>query len=266
MWDGSSAAASPSFGATIAKRCGWTKPWRMWALTAPGVVVHRIRDDKSAATFTALVGDYHGVIIADALSTHEAGARASPGIVLALGSRLPLLRRGGAGSSRRRTRARVDRCALHRSACRWCLALRAELRERRPILDEMKAWLWSDAEIRSLSIGKSAAYTLGICDRLTRFVDDARIPIDNNATADVRTTTDRSRVEAPRSRRCSTRFLSPVSSTQLTQPRTSRRQTATKCCFRGASYSTRSSAFAATRPLKSRRATACAYVRRSAWR
>src|SRR5258706_3363122 len=27
-----------------------TKPWQMWALTAPNVVVHRIRDDKSAAT------------------------------------------------------------------------------------------------------------------------------------------------------------------------------------------------------------------------
>jgi transposase len=64
------------------------------------------------------------------------------------------------------------------------LALRAELRAREapPILDEMKAWLWTQAEIKSLSIGKSAAYTLGIWDRLTRFVDDARIPLDNNAT------------------------------------------------------------------------------------
>jgi transposase len=33
-----------------------------------------------------------------------------------------------------------------------------------------------------LSIGKAAAYTLGIWDRRTRFVDDARIPLDNNAT------------------------------------------------------------------------------------
>jgi hypothetical protein len=29
---------------------------------------------------------------------------------------------------------------------------------------------------------KQAPYTLGIWDRLTRFVDDARIPLDNNAT------------------------------------------------------------------------------------
>jgi transposase len=60
-----------------------TKPWQMWCLTAPGVVVHRIRDDKSAATFKDLVGTYKGTIVCDALKTHEAGARDGPGIVLA---------------------------------------------------------------------------------------------------------------------------------------------------------------------------------------
>ena len=47
------------------------------------MVVHRIRDDKSAATFKQLVGDYIGTIVADALGTHEAGTRDEPGIVLA---------------------------------------------------------------------------------------------------------------------------------------------------------------------------------------
>jgi transposase len=60
-----------------------SKPWQMWCLTAPGVVVHRIRDDKSAATMTDLVGDYAGTIVCDALSTHGAVARASPKITLA---------------------------------------------------------------------------------------------------------------------------------------------------------------------------------------
>lgn len=46
----------------------------MRCLTAPGVVVHRIRDDQSAATFSDLVGKYTGTIVCDALSTHGAGA------------------------------------------------------------------------------------------------------------------------------------------------------------------------------------------------
>jgi len=164
-----------------------TKPWQMWALTAPGVVVHRIRDDKSAATFGALVGNYRGVIVADALGTHEAGARASPGIVLA-GCWAHVYRRFNEAApdhpDAERALAWIGALyELDRSAGDD-LSLRAELRHTKapPILDELKAWLWTQAEITSLSIGKAAAYTLGIWDRLTRFVDDARIPLDNNAT------------------------------------------------------------------------------------
>ena len=92
----------------------------MWCLTAPGVVVHRIRDDKSAATFKDLVGDYSGTIVCDDQSVR--------------------------------------------------------------ILDELKEWLSSMITLTSLSIGKAAAYTLGNWPKLIRFVDDARIPLDNNAT------------------------------------------------------------------------------------
>ncbi len=59
------------------------RPWQMWCLTAPSAVVHRIRDDKGAATFKDLVGAYRGVIVCDALKTHEAGARGNDSIALA---------------------------------------------------------------------------------------------------------------------------------------------------------------------------------------
>ena len=54
--------------------------------------------------------------------------------------------------------------------------------EAQAILDEFRPWLLSHAGAKHLSIGTAAAYTLGIWDRLTRFVHDARIPLDNNAT------------------------------------------------------------------------------------
>ena len=158
----------------------------MWCLTAPGVVVHRIRDDKSAATFKDLVGDYTGTIVADALSTHEAGAREGPGIVAGCWAHV----------FRRFDEAKHD----HRDAeqaLAWIGALYAldrrgehdlvrigELRrtEAPAILAELKHWLVERIADSHLSIGKAAAYTLGIWGRLTRFVDDARIPLDNNAT------------------------------------------------------------------------------------
>jgi transposase len=59
------------------------KPCQMWCLTAPEIVVHRIKDDKGAETFESLVGEFKGVIVCDALKTHEAGARGNECIALA---------------------------------------------------------------------------------------------------------------------------------------------------------------------------------------
>ena len=46
----------------------------------------------------------------------------------------------------------------------------------------MKTWLWNQAALKTLSIGNAAGYTIANWDRLTRFVNDPRIPLDNNAT------------------------------------------------------------------------------------
>lgn len=166
---------------------GATKPWQMWCLTAPRVVVHRIRDDKSAATMVALIGNYHGVAVCDAASTHEAGAREGPGIVLAA---------CWAHVFRKFEEAMPDHPEAER-ALHWIGALYklehdaegdlvclAELRRQHApaILAELKEWLWNQATLKTLSIGKAAAYTVANWDRLTLFVNDARIPLDNNAT------------------------------------------------------------------------------------
>ncbi|MCC6997682.1 MAG: transposase [Deltaproteobacteria bacterium] len=50
------------------------------------------------------------------------------------------------------------------------------------MLAKLEAWLWSQAVLKTLSIGKAEAYAIGNWQRLTRFVSDARIPLDNNAT------------------------------------------------------------------------------------
>jgi transposase len=164
-----------------------SKPWQMWCLTAPNVVVHRIRDDKSAATFKALVGDYQGTIIADALSTHDAGARDGPGIVLA-GCWAHVLRRfrDAKDDHPEAERALAWIGALYKIDERGegDLAHVGELRraEAPAILAELRAWLLEHAGATHISIGKAAAYTLGIWERLVRFVGDPRIPLDNNAT------------------------------------------------------------------------------------
>jgi hypothetical protein len=66
----------------------------------------------------------------------------------------------------------------------------AEARRRAPscgapspsVLEALKAWLWDQAALTSLSIGKAAAYTVANWDRLTRFVEDGVRRLDENDT------------------------------------------------------------------------------------
>jgi len=163
------------------------KPWQMWCVTTSKVVVHRIRKDKGKDTFTELVGDYRGVIVCDAAQTHEAGARSSKHIQLA---------GCWAHAYRKFEEAAPDHPEAH-LAMKWIgqlyevderagddLDKKAELRrtESRAVLDQLKTWLWSQAVLKTLSIGKAAGYVIANWERLTLFVEDARIPLDNNAT------------------------------------------------------------------------------------
>jgi len=163
------------------------KPWQMWCVTAPGVVVHRIRDNKGAETFKDLVGAYRGVIVCDALKTHEAGARGNDAIALA-GCWAHVLRKF--------EEAAVDHPEA-RLALQWVgqlyevddradgdLEKKATLRasESAEVIAAIKTWAWSQASLKTLSIGNAAAYVVANWDRLTRFLKDARIPLDNNAT------------------------------------------------------------------------------------
>lgn len=164
-----------------------TKPWQMWCLTAPGAVIHRIRDNKSADTFRTLVGNYEGVIVCDAAKTHEAGARGAPKIVLA-GCWAHCFRkfRDAEPDHPEARQAMKLIGALYEidSRADGDLAHLGELRrtEAPAVLAELKTWLWGQAVLKSLSIGNAAGYVIANWDRLTRFVDDPRIPLDNNAT------------------------------------------------------------------------------------
>ena len=52
--------------------------------------------------------------------------------------------------------------------------------EARPILGEFKAWLLKNEGLPKSPWGKAVRYALGHWDRLTRYVEDGRVEIDNN--------------------------------------------------------------------------------------
>lgn len=206
LWDQLWAMASqlrPSYDALLAHLLGkpvigldqtsWKRleerngrPWQMWCLTADDVVFHTIRDDKSARTFVDLVGHYNGVIICDALSTHGAGAREGPGIVLA-GCWAHVFRKYQ-DALEDHPQAEVALALIKNlyeiDARAQSLEERLRLRqvESVAVLRDLKTWCEAEAILKSTSVGDAIRYTLTYWSRLTRFIEDARIPLDNNAT------------------------------------------------------------------------------------
>jgi transposase len=64
------------------------------------------------------------------------------------------------------------------------LRLRATLRAEQsaPLVAELRAWAHRQRALPESSLGKAIAYMLGLWPGLTRFLEDPRIPLDNNAT------------------------------------------------------------------------------------
>ncbi|MGH7335217.1 MAG: IS66 family transposase, partial [Candidatus Rokuibacteriota bacterium] len=71
-----------------------------------------------------------------------------------------------------------------RGDARGAAALRAAARREQSIaiVDTIRAWAFRQRALPESSIGKAIAYLLGLWPGLTRFLDDARIPLDTNAT------------------------------------------------------------------------------------
>ena len=162
------------------------KNWQMWALTSTDAVYHAICDDKSAATFADLVGDFEGAIVCDAFSTHGAGAREGPNIKLA--SCWAHIRRKFAEAEPNFPEAR-QMLDLIREL--YDIEARAEsedelatLRttESRDVLERMRGWMAGVKTISSTDLGRAIKHTMKYWNRLVRFADDPRIWIDNNRT------------------------------------------------------------------------------------
>jgi transposase len=62
--------------------------------------------------------------------------------------------------------------------------LRATLRveQSAPIIAQIRSWAHRQRALPESSLGKAIAYMLGLWPGLTRFLEDPRIPLDNNAT------------------------------------------------------------------------------------
>ena len=161
------------------------KKWQMWSITTPRVVFHTIKDDKSAATFDELVGDYSGYIVCDDLSTHRAGARGSPDIVL-VGCWAHIYRRfeeAAPDFPESEYAMRLIRLLYDIDENSPPEDLRANRNFwSRHVLDELYRWMTTVPVLTSTSLGKAIKHTIKIKERLWLLVDDPYVWLDNNPT------------------------------------------------------------------------------------
>lgn len=161
-------------------------PWQMWCVTAPGLVYHRICDDKSAATFTSLLGDYQGWVVADALGTHEAGAKHCRGVKLAACWAHVLRRFRDAVGDHPEAQIMLawiqDLYRIDQKATDLDERRRLRSTESQALLDKMRVWLLEQQHPKSTTIGGAVRYTLRQWGRLTAFVQDPVVWLDNNPT------------------------------------------------------------------------------------
>lgn len=176
------------------------KRWWAWTLAREDAVVYRILDSRSQEAARQVLGDYPGIVMADGYGAYDALARGSPGFTLAhcwahvrrkfveAEPFAPALCQGVLDLIGRLYAVeaqvpvlRADMTAEDRAGT---LALRARLRDEqsRGIVGEIRAWAHGQRALPRSMFGNAITYMLGLWPGLTRFLDDPRIPIDNNHT------------------------------------------------------------------------------------
>jgi transposase len=183
---------------------GWGGPgrprWWAWSLTSEDAVTYTILESRSQAAARQGLDGYRGIVAADGDGAYDALARAGPSFTLAhcwahvrrkfveaephypgpcaavldlIGQLYAVERAWPALEAGMSDAGRADALALRATRQRAQSA---------PIVAAIRAWAHQQRALPGSSLGKTIAYMLGLGPGLTRFLDDPRIALDNNAT------------------------------------------------------------------------------------
>lgn len=187
--------ADETYWRLMAPRTG-TSRWWAWCLTSSDTVYFQILPHRSADAARQVLDHYGGIVMADGYGAYDALARGGPTCILAHcwahvrrkfveaadafpAACAPVLDEIGALYAVERdvqAQAGDDDARL--------LALRRARRvaASREIVARIRDWAAAQPVLPQSGLGKAIAYMLGLWPGLTRFLDDPRIPLDNNAT------------------------------------------------------------------------------------
>jgi transposase len=169
------------------------KKYWAWCVTSADTVYYRIFDNRAQGSARQLLAGYRGTVVADGYGAYEALARAGPGFTLAhcwahvrrkfveIESHYPRQAReildliGELYAVEREIPAHSTEVGSH-------LALRAQIRAERSraLVERIRCWAESQTALPRSGLGQAIRYMRELWSGLTRFLEDPRIPLDNN--------------------------------------------------------------------------------------
>lgn len=169
----------------------------VWGLCSDRYAYYALLDSKSTEAGRSLLAHYEGTVIADGYQVYEILARPDPaggtaGYQLANCWAHVLRKFRDLEDHEPRSHAvlawirelyEIDREVEgpfpgSDAACAERLALRQA--KSKAVLEQIRAWAFAQGGLRQGDFGKAVTYMIKRWDNLTRFVDDGRIPLDNN--------------------------------------------------------------------------------------
>jgi len=170
--------------------------WWVWSVASRDAVFYRISSTRSAKAARPLLSGYRGVVMCDGYAAYKTLARAGPGFDLAHcwahARRKFIEAESGYAEACKPLLEWIGKLfAIEREApfsqmpeCPETLELRRRLRDEhsRPLVREIltEARRIEKTVLSRSSLGKAVAYLLAHWQGLTRFLEDPRVPLDNN--------------------------------------------------------------------------------------
>ena len=166
------------------------KTWQVWVLATPNAVFYRIQDNRSAKAAERMLGGYNGIVMCDGYKAYSSVAAERPGLRLA-----------HCWAHVRREYLAIEPFFPEQVAQiveligelyaieKLCPAglpgdeLRARLRNERSraVVARIQQWALDVRVLPESGLEKAIRYMAGVWSGLTAFLDDPRVPLDNNA-------------------------------------------------------------------------------------
>lgn len=175
---------------------GGSKQWYAWALATDDAVYYHIDPSRGAKVPVEILKGYQGVVMADGYICYKTLAKMSPDLVLAhcmahmrrkVVDALPAYPQCQVAVDLIKDLYKVERDlpslrGIGGAERERALEIRAQVRkkESEPLMQALKAWALEQSALPGSLLDKAISYLLDLWPGLMRFVDDARVPIDNN--------------------------------------------------------------------------------------